>query len=112
MVRTIAIATAVICALFSIVLRPNVARTASEAWGDQVLQLTDGTKIDAVFEKKTRSFKAIVAQSKGALKDGTYKVTNGGAIRVKDGVIVWDAFGVIERLKTDEGLALAPVGLA
>ena len=33
------------------------------------------------------------------LADGTYDLTNGGSIRVKDGVLVWDAFGAVERLR-------------
>jgi hypothetical protein len=32
--------------------------------------------------------------------DGTYKLTNGGAIRVRSGKVVWDAFGAVKRLKT------------
>jgi hypothetical protein len=32
--------------------------------------------------------------------DGTYKLTNGGAIRVRGGKLVWDAFGAVNRLKT------------
>jgi hypothetical protein len=31
--------------------------------------------------------------------NGTYKLTNGGAIRVKGGKVVWDAFGAVNRLK-------------
>ena len=111
MARTPLIATAFVCGLCGMALLPDLANTAPEAWGDQALQLTDGTKIDAFFDEKTRSFTAVVAQSKDALKDGTYKLTNGGAIRVKGGVIVWDAFGAVEKLKMDEGLASAPVGV-
>ena len=32
--------------------------------------------------------------------DGNYKLTNGGAIRVRGGKVVWDAFGAVNRLKT------------
>lgn len=31
--------------------------------------------------------------------DGTYKLTKGGAIRVRNGRVVWDAFGAANRLK-------------
>jgi hypothetical protein len=34
------------------------------------------------------------------LADGNYKLTNGGAIRVRGGKVVWDAFGAVKRLKT------------
>jgi hypothetical protein len=75
----------------------------------QSLMLTNGSAINAVFDRNTSSFKV-------DLQDGTYKTTNGGAIRVKGGVIVWDAFGVIERLniqkKKGQGVAEAPVGIA
>lgn len=85
--------------------------------GDQVLYTTDGTRIDAVFDGKAMSFKALVAQGSGkvALEDGTYKLDNGGAIRVKDGVIVWDAFGVIDKLEAagekGQGAVEGPSGL-
>ncbi len=60
--------------------------------GPQVLQLTDGTKVNAIFNQGSRSFSV-------ALKDGTYKLSNGGAIRVQGGKIVWDAFGAIDKLR-------------
>ena len=34
------------------------------------------------------------------LPDGTYKLTNGGSIRVRNRKVVWDAFGAAHRLKT------------
>jgi len=75
----------------------------------QSLSLTNGTTFNAVFDRNTSSFKV-------DLQDGTYKTSNGGAIRVKGGVIVWDAFGVIERLniqkRKGQGVAEAPVGIA
>ena len=75
----------------------------------QSLSLTNGTTFNAVFDRNTSSFKV-------DLQDGIYKTTNGGAIRVKGGVIVWDAFGVIERLniqkRKGQGVAEAPVGVA
>ena len=48
--------------------------------------------------------KAIVVKAEGRVfradvADGEYKLTNGGAIRVKGGKVVWDAFGAVERLK-------------
>ena len=33
------------------------------------------------------------------LPDGPHKLTNGGEIKVVQGVIVWDAFGVVEKVK-------------
>src|SRR5262249_33681763 len=64
---------------------------------DQVLTTTDGRKILATFDSKGYSVR---------LSDGEYKLTNGGAIRVKSGRIVWDAFGAIERLKHEKGGAV------
>jgi hypothetical protein len=71
----------------------------------QSLTMTNGTAFNAVFDRTSNSFKV-------DLKDGTYRTTNGGAIRVRGGVIVWDAFGVIERLRKGQGTATAPVGIA
>jgi hypothetical protein len=45
--------------------------------------------------------------------DGAYKLTNGGAIRVRGGKIVWDAFGAVKRLKTGRwkpGMITDPTG--
>jgi hypothetical protein len=45
--------------------------------------------------------------------DGSYKLTNGGAIRVQAGKIVWDAFGAVKRLKTwrwKPGMIVDPTG--
>jgi hypothetical protein len=110
MVRTPLMATAFVCGICGMVLLSSLASTAPQRWGDQALQLTDGTKIVAVLDEHTLSFRAVAAQSKSVLKDGTYKLTNVGAIRVKDGVIVWDAFGAVEKLKR-EGLTSGPAGL-
>jgi len=111
MVRTITIVTAILCGFAGIALSPHAARTASQQWGDEILYLTDGTKIVAVLNEKTRSFMAVAAKDKSALKAGTYKLTNGGAIVIgEDGVIVWDAFGAVEKLKR-EGLTSGPTGL-
>src|SRR5687767_4512082 len=99
MARTPFMATAFVCRICGMLLLSSLASTAPQGWGDQALQLTDGTKIVAVLDENTLRVMAVVVQSKSVLKDGTYKLTNGGAIRVKDGVIVWDAFGAVEKLK-------------
>ena len=47
------------------------------------------------------------------LADGTYKLTNGGAIRVRGGKVVWDAFGAVKRLKSGRwkpGMIVDPTG--
>ena len=70
----------------------------------QSLALTNGTAFNAVFDRSSNSFKTPLA-------DGTYRLNNGGAIRVRGGAIVWDAFGVIDRLKSGQKLAEAPAAL-
>ena len=58
---------------------------------DQSLAMSNGTAFNATFDRNRNVFKVPLA-------NGTYQLNNGGAIRVRGGVIVWDAFGVIERL--------------
>jgi len=65
--------------------------------GDQTLKTSDGTQILAKFDGK--GYTAFAAKTQAPLSDGEYKLSNGGAIRVKGGRVVWDAFGVIEKLK-------------
>ena len=65
----------------------------SQALQTQSLQVTGGPRIDAVFDVNAKGFKV-------DLKNGTYKLDNGGAIRVRGGVVVWDAFGVVEKIKS------------
>jgi hypothetical protein len=61
----------------------------------QSLATANGTAFNAVFDRNSSTFKAPLA-------DGTHKLNNGGAIRVRGGVIVWDAFGVIDRLNAQK----------
>jgi hypothetical protein len=49
---------------------------------------------------KTINVKVEGKQYTADVADGTYKLTNGGAIRVRGGKVVWDAFGAVKRLKT------------
>jgi hypothetical protein len=58
--------------------------------GDHTVKTTKGKTIHVGI--KGKSYTANVA-------DGTYKLTNGGAIRVRGGKVVWDAFGTVNRLK-------------
>jgi len=59
------------------------------------LATTDGTAITQSFDGKNFHARGVG----GPIKDGDYKLTNGGAIRVRGGVIVWDAFGVVQKFK-------------
>jgi len=48
--------------------------------------------------------KKIIVRAEGQVfaanaPDGEYKLTNRGAIRVRGGKVVWDAFGAVQRLK-------------
>jgi hypothetical protein len=74
----------------------------------QSLSLTNGTVFNATFDRGSNSFRTPLA-------DGTYKLNNGGAIRVRGGEIIWDAFGVIDRLNAQKSkgqkVAEAPIGL-
>jgi hypothetical protein len=74
----------------------------------QSLSLSNGTAFNTTFDRNTSSFKTPLA-------DGTYKLNNGGAIRVRGGAIVWDAFGVIDRLNVQKSkgqkVAEAPIGI-
>jgi hypothetical protein len=60
--------------------------------GDHTVTTTDGKTIHV--KTQGRVYTADVA-------DGDYKLTNGGAIRVNGGRVVWDAFGSVRRLKTN-----------
>ncbi|MDZ7842880.1 MAG: sterol desaturase family protein [Gammaproteobacteria bacterium] len=44
------------------------------------------------------------------VRDGHYKLTNGGAVKVRNSRIVWDAFGVVERYQNGE-TSIVPPGL-
>lgn len=77
---------------------------ATRTYPVHTLTTSTGTKVLQTFDGK--SFHALVRGPRGnvPLKDGEYKLTNGGAIRVKGGRIVWDAFGVVEKFEK-RGLA-------
>lgn len=64
---------------------------------EQALQTSDGNSIVVVSEGG--SAKAFAGNGRTPLKDGTYKLTNGGTIKVRGGKVVWDAFGAIEKMK-------------
>ena len=68
------------------------AVTPTQRFQTQNLAMSNGTAFNATFDRDRNVFKVPLA-------NGTYQLNNGGAIRVRGGVIVWDAFGVIERLK-------------
>ena len=67
---------------------------------EQLLTTTDGLRIYQIVDLNNRTARAMTDSGRGrvALPDGDYRLSNGGAIKVRGGVIVWDAFGAIERL--------------
>ena len=70
--------------------------------GEQTVTTTDGKMIHV--KVAGRVYRADVA-------DGTYKLTNGGAIRVRGGKVVWDAFGAVQRRKTGKTRSIPePIG--
>ena len=65
----------------------------------------------------TNDGKTIVVTAEGKVfkldvPDGAYQLTNGGAIRVRGGKVVWDAFGAVKRLKAGRwrGGSIDPTG--
>ena len=87
-----------------------VALCAAVAFGqasnpsNQSLQVIGGPRIEAVFDRDAKTFKV-------DLKNGTYKLDNDGAIRVRGGVVVWDAFGVVDKIKKGQGTTEIPPAL-
>ncbi len=73
--------------------------------GDQTLMTTAGEHIDVVFDGGRRAyygFRTLRDGRHAVLADGVYNLTNRGAVRVSGGGhIVWDAFGVVERVVRD-----------
>ena len=70
--------------------------------GDGSVTTTTGIRVEVAFEPEARALNAFVQLRDGrhvALADGAYSLTNGGAIRVRGGRIVWDAFGVVDKLQ-------------
>jgi len=62
-------------------------------------------------EGKTITVKVKRREFTANAPDGTYKLTNGGAIRVRGGKVVWDAFGAVRRHKTGQWKGVAdPLG--
>ena len=82
----------------------TVSRGAAPNYPVWTLTTREGTKVLQTFDG--RHFHALVPSPRGnvPLKDGEYKLTNGGAIKVRGGRIVWDAFGVVEKFEK-RGLA-------
>jgi hypothetical protein len=68
---------------------------------DELLVTTMGVRITAVHIPERRVTAAFVMMNgqRTSMPDGSYRLTNGGAIRVSRGIIVWDAFGVAEALQ-------------
>jgi hypothetical protein len=66
----------------------------------EILVTTTGTRVTSFYNASGKVFSALTTQNgrQVPLHDGTYRLTNGGAIRVINGIIVWDAFGVIDQL--------------
>jgi len=56
----------------------------------------DGQAFETRFDGK--NFHAVTS-SGAALKDGDYKLDNGGSIKVRGGLVVWDAFGAVDVFK-------------
>jgi hypothetical protein len=56
----------------------------------------DGQTFETKFDGK--NFHAVTS-SGAPLKDGDYKLDNGGAIKVRGGLVVWDAFGAVDVFK-------------
>ena len=95
-----AVPTMVACALIGVTAIALVDSKAEQRkYPERALSLADGTKAVQTFDG--RNVKVHVPQARGAmpLKDGDYKLTNGGAFKVQGGRVVWDAFGVIEKLR-------------
>ncbi|MGH2360806.1 MAG: sterol desaturase family protein [bacterium] len=69
--------------------------------GVDVLAVAEGGKVYAY---------RLTPKGQQPLKDGDYKLTNGNAIRVRGGRIIWDQSGAVR--KYEQGLAMAPVVLA
>jgi hypothetical protein len=81
---------------------------AIKRFNRQTLQTVRGVTIHQVFDPVSRT---VSASANGRpLKDGVYKIVNGGSIRVKGGIIVWDAFGVISKLNSGDYQALGMMG--
>ena len=77
-----------------------------------VLAAVDGTKIYQIFDRRRRSVLVFSDEAhRLPLRDGSYRLRNGGAIRVEHGEIVWDAYGVIAKLRAGEiNASVDPIG--
>jgi hypothetical protein len=76
--------------------------------GDGSVTVVGGPRLDVAYEAQTHALYAFTRDREGRptpLADGQYRLTNGGAIRVANGRIVWDAFGVVDRLDRGEQIA-------
>ncbi len=65
------------------------------------LTTTKGTEITYTIQGRTVRATVEVNGASRPLANGDYGLTNGGAIKVKNGVIIWDAFGALRRLKAN-----------
>ena len=87
--------------LASAQLPPGAVSNYAGASGNGTLTTTSGVQVNVIFDPSARTLTAFRRQQDGRLvqlADGAYNLTNGGAIRVRRGRIVWDAFGVVDRL--------------
>lgn len=73
----------------------------------QQLKTLQGVDVLAVFEGgQVRAYR-VTSKGRQPLADGDYKMTNGGAIRVRGGRMIWDQFGAVQ--KYQRGLLSGPV---
>ena len=73
------------------------ATAAPRSYPVHILTTTAGVKLQQTYDGRTISVRIVGSNARPA--DGTYNLTNGGAIKVQGGHVVWDAFGVVERAK-------------
>jgi hypothetical protein len=66
---------------------------------EQTLQTPGGNSIVITSEGGAAKAFSVAGNNRTPLRDGTYKLTNGGSIKVRNGKVVWDAFGAIEKMK-------------
>jgi hypothetical protein len=96
-------AAAAMLAMAGVAAVSSSAATKQKTYPVHSLTTSDGTRFVQTYDG--RNFHA------RGLRDGTHRLTNGGAIRVRGGIIVWDAFGVVARSKRGTAVAdLDPTG--
>jgi hypothetical protein len=77
---------------------------AVKRFNQRTLHTVDGVTIHQAFNPDSRTVS--VSSHGRPLKDGAYKIDNGGSIRVTGGRISWDSLGVIARLNSGDSQAL------